>query len=221
MVDQSAKAYSIRLNEVLDYRNFPKLNNGRLSEFSDLLELSLATVSPWVHGDSKPNKTNRKRIAEKLQVSQEWLDNGFGDMNPSPVSNDKEINLIDFIEIENIHNWKDTGNISKQPYKIRKTLSKNTFATKTNDDSMWPIFPNGSIIFIKPTSTCNNKWYMAAHIISENKNIIRQYIDAGNGDLFLKPLCGNDHPYLVNQDIIPIGIIEYAEVTIDIDQHPD
>ena len=220
MVDKSAKAYGERLNEVLDYRNFPKLNNGRLSEFAELLESSLATVSPWVHGESRPNKTNRKKIAENLKVSQEWLDTGYGTMNPSPVSSEKEINLISFIEIDDIHNWKNADINLRQPYKIQKTLSKNTFATKLTDNSMWPIFPIGSTVFIKPTTICNNNWYMAAHIISENRNIIRQYINAGSGDLFLKPLCGNDHPYLINQDIIPIGIVEYAEVTIDVDQYP-
>ena len=68
----------------------PQKNKGRTEKLAKLIGVSKMTVSYWFDGKFLPSKNKREMIANELNVSQNYLEFGFGGMGDTIFLNECE-----------------------------------------------------------------------------------------------------------------------------------
>ena len=76
--DEEVQAFSDRLNELLDARNFPAKGKGRQVELGKRYSLTQKAVRKWVEGEGLPETVRLIQIARDFGCNFEWLATGVG-----------------------------------------------------------------------------------------------------------------------------------------------
>ncbi len=144
------KDFSKRLNDALDKAGFPPKNKGRIKLLAEMMGLSHRGAGKWLNGETVPPAKKIYFLAEKLNISVEWLCFGKGNMiresgalgtNPP----DLMFKDIPFYTLEDLNNPYRTP---LQRIPCFTPSSNKTFAIKIDSEAMFPRIPAGSIIFV-------------------------------------------------------------------------
>ncbi|KTC99396.1 LexA family transcriptional regulator [Legionella erythra] len=141
--------FAERLNFCLDKEGFPPKNRGRIQLLAEMVGLTHRGASKWVNGESTPPHKKFAALAKKLNVNEQWLRTGEGEMDLSAehLQDKSDSYLIDV----NIYT---TENILKEK-KIIKTIKcnlpykSNFFGIILDTEAMSPRFPSGTIVIFE------------------------------------------------------------------------
>lgn len=76
--DSEVQAFSARLNELLDAREYAPKGKGRQVELSRALKLSQQAARKWLEGEGMPELTRIIELAQLFHCHVEWLAAGRG-----------------------------------------------------------------------------------------------------------------------------------------------
>lgn len=74
------RTFSERLNISLDQLGFPPKHCGRIQQLAEMVGLSHRGAGKWISGESKPPAKKYPKLAELLNVNEQWLRTGEGQM---------------------------------------------------------------------------------------------------------------------------------------------
>lgn len=225
--EQARSAFSARLNEAMaDAGHKPY---GRASRLAEVFGVSTKGAGKWLKGESFPETSRIKTIADWLGVSTEWLLSGNGQKKPS-ISNDQTPttklpkNVEDGPEIRGsvpLISWVQAGdyaavvnNIEPHETELRIDVTcqvkKHTYALRVRGDSMEPLFPDGTIIIVEPELESMPGDYVIVRNGSEEATF-KQLIKDGS-DFYLKPLNTRYPIKPLPKNATICGVVRYAQM---------
>lgn len=146
--------FSERLNLCLDKEGFPPKHCGRIQLLAEMIGLTHRGASKWVNGQSTPPAKKYASLAQKLNVSEEWLASGKGSMLGNEPSKRLSLvnGLIQEVVIFNMNELLLTqpNNATSMPCVL--PYKGNFFGITLETEAMSPRFPNGSIIIFDKES---------------------------------------------------------------------
>lgn len=180
------KDFRERFNLVLDNCGIPPRNQGRIQTIADMFLLSHAGAGKWVNGLSIPSKARLKDIANRFNISYEWLAYGKGQMTTQ-----KELPMQDYTALKKLPIL--TFNEAPQYEKILrnfmgqyinldiKDISDECFVLFSIGTAMSGRFPEGTMLIVEPNVKAEDGDYVLAEISKLPEAIFRQYIYGETG----------------------------------------
>jgi len=219
MMKINCTEFAYRLNKSCDLNDIPPKNKGRISYIAKLMSVSERSVSGWLESNPDKNylpaKNKRAILAEKLNVSLEYLEYGIGSIRPDGGNEIVNIkNTLPVFSFDNlsIHNFMNLDVPKKDITKYNLVLTNNAFITHHNDESMTPLFSNGAEVIVDTKNQYKSGSFVIAQNISENEIFIRQYIST-DFKSFLSAFNPMYPPMEVNDNIRIIGQIVHSVST--------
>ena len=144
----NSSTFSERLNICLDKEGFPPKNCGRIQSLAEMVGLTHRGASKWVNGQSTPPAKKYASLAQKLNVSEEWLRTGNGAMLGSTPSErvSRAKGLIQYVVIFTMNELMSPPKEDLTPIPCMMPYKGNFFGITLETEAMSPRFPNGSII---------------------------------------------------------------------------
>lgn len=171
------------------------------SDVAAAVKLSRGAVSLWLSGGIKSLKAETASKLEALTgYNATWIATGKGDKmsnqsNVQPVTTRNRVPLISWVAAGNLEEVQDMyqpGEADDWPDTQLK-MGKNSFALLVDGDSMTnPIpgdvtFPNGTVILVDPSKSCDAGDFVVAKDVSTQKATFKKLVLDG-GRWYLKPL---------------------------------
>ncbi len=204
MASKESIEFAERLKSALDSAGYPKKGKGRLGALSELFGVSSQAVARWLTGEIYPTKRIND-IAQKLNVSANWLLTGQGAMDP----NNRTIALPGQSGMKDIaqYNWKQIPVIDWQRAKTWRAdplviddsnLEQSIWVSVDNeadhfaviapadDDAMQPRFAGGEIIVLDPSIKPSNNQQVLIHWCKEDILLSGYYTQVGT-DEYVRP----------------------------------
>lgn len=97
-IDPENVAFSERLNELLDQRNFSEKNRGRQVDLAKKYGLVQQSVGKWLKGEGMPKTTQMIKIARDFRCNFEWLALGTGPRDADPLVYSPHMELLQRME---------------------------------------------------------------------------------------------------------------------------
>ena len=76
--ESQRQAFSVRLARALDIAGYPPMQKGRADRLASEMRVSAKTASNWLTGAKLPQLDRMIELAERMQISFEWLATGRG-----------------------------------------------------------------------------------------------------------------------------------------------
>lgn len=154
--------FSDRLNICLDKEGFPPKNRGRIQLLAEMVGLTHRGASKWINGESTPPLKKFASLAKKLNVNENWLRTGEGQMEESKTfAAQKETTsyLIDVNIYDPAHMLMDNPVILNT---IPCALPHEGifFGIPLDTEAMSPRFPKGSIIILSQTDASDGDFVL-------------------------------------------------------------
>lgn len=205
------KAFAERLDEACDSYGLPQKNKGRSEQLSQIVGVSKMTVSYWFDGKFLPSRAKRELIADKLNVSQNYLEFGYGELHDTALN--RRLKKVDFKFVSK-GKYNEERIFDNYPVISVEIDSEypDAFATTIYDDAMYPIYPRETIVIIDPNSSIRNNSIVAFFNKNKQEIIIRQYIDAG-AKKFLIPINNDYETYQITENVKVIGLVVYVQMS--------
>lgn len=143
--------FAERLNFALDKEKFPPKNKGRIQLLAEMMGLTHRGASKWINGETHPPAKKYSALAQKLNVSEQWLKEGLGSISckqkesPSMMHANANTTFVPLYAVEELENDKKT------PLKMISSdlpATENVVAIKLESEAMFPRFPSGTIIIL-------------------------------------------------------------------------
>ena len=96
--EEEIRAFSDRLNQLLDARGFAAKGKGRQVELAKRYDLTQKGVRKWVEGEGLPETARMMQIARDLQCNFQWLAQGTGPRDVDPSAYSPEMELLQRME---------------------------------------------------------------------------------------------------------------------------
>lgn len=171
--------FSDRLNLCLDKEGFPPKNRGRIQLLAEMVGLTHRGASKWVNGETEPPSKKFSSLARKLNVNEQWLQTGEGDMLeisnsilnqiPSTQASVPLYNMESFLKNKKIEKYIDCC----------FSYTGNFFALTLDTEAMSPRFPKGCII-IFDTAKAKDGDFVLVNFPDYPSPIFRQLFIIGN-----------------------------------------
>lgn len=123
-------------------------------------------------------------IALALSVSPEWLKTGKGSMTVSAEPR-TDVHAIRVLPMQCIDGMAQSSEVLL----ISAAYPASCFAVRLDNDSMEPLFPEGSLLIFDPEKKPNNKDFVLFSLAHAKQRYFRQYFKEGN-DCYLKAIDG-------------------------------
>lgn len=181
-----SKGFSERFNKILDKHGLPPRNQGRIQIISDMFLLSHAGAGKWINGLSTPSKTRLKDIANRFNVSYEWLAFGKGQMEHEKAASTTDHTILKKLPIltfnEAAKHEQILQNFMGQYINLDvENISENTFAIYSIGTAMSGRFPEGTLLIVDPDAKASDGDYVLALISKLPEAIFRQLIYGETG----------------------------------------
>lgn len=221
MID-SLQAFSDRLNEALDLRNYPPFRKGRINYVQEVFCISRSAANKWLHGKVLPHPKARKALANKLGVSLTWLETGVGsltDVNQEDHSASNQVLEIPLLDLEEVYNYKEmlkkneSFEINSEKIIISNTHSKSCFAVTIVGKAMLPKFNAGDLLIVDPTQRVEDGDFVIASSPLLPEAIFRQFI-VGSGGSFLISINPKFEPIKLTKDCCLFGKVVETRVKL-------
>lgn len=179
--------FSERLNICLDKEGFPPKNCGRIQLLAEMVGLTHRGASKWVNGQSTPPAKKYHSLAQKLNVSEEWLKSGEGHMLGSEASErvsrarglPQDVVISTVNELISAKKSDQTSMPCVLPYK------GHFFGITLETEAMSPRFPNGSIIIFDDEAIPKDGDFVLVQTEELPEPIFRQLLIMGSSRYLL------------------------------------
>jgi len=94
---------------------------------------------------------------------------------------------VPILSAQQAKNWVNKTQIDAEQIWIDNKYSQETYAIITADSSMYPLFPQGTLLLIDPIKSPKDRSYVLVSINDHDETIFRQLLIDGNHQ-YLKPL---------------------------------
>ena len=209
------QAFCERFNEALDTNGIPPRHQGRIQFVAEMFMLSHAGAGKWVNGLSLPAKRKRRDIAERLNVSYDWLEFGHGEMRAaqqSAVIGASALPVLSFHDVVNYH--EHIRHYVGSTVTVDASVSDEAFVVHNHGPAMSGRFPEGTILVFDPQKKPQDGDYVLAVVKQLPEAIFRQLVVAETG----KYLYAHDPRYkthkIVRDDIIVAKMVQ-AKMNFD------
>lgn len=167
--------FAARFNKALDIYGVPLKNYGRSLTVAEMFSLTQRGAARWVNGEVLPPKERRRRIADKLGVSYEWLEFGRGE--PTLQYNDNNtVRSIPLIEMKDARDYQRIlSNFSGRRVTMETLGSVMTFMVRLTGKAMEPRVAEGSVLVVDPLAQPLDGSYVLAVVGSNPDAIFRKY----------------------------------------------
>ncbi|MEY8205430.1 MAG: helix-turn-helix transcriptional regulator [Bermanella sp.] len=149
-------AFSRRLNKLLDNIDYPPKNQGRQGAMAKDFGVSQKGARKWLEAESFPKPSRMMEMAEKYNVSYEWLSTGQGDAtSKKPATLD-----VPVLSAEQVRDFLTLKTLPKE-YKTIPELQPGTahvaFGWAEESQQFEPAIMAGAIYYILPMKVMNVK----------------------------------------------------------------
>lgn len=181
-----SKAFSERFNTILDLQGIPPRNQGRIQIVADMFLLSHAGAGKWVNGLSTPSKARLKDIANRFNVSYEWLAFGKGNMELEAKVPKADYTMLVKLPILTFNEAAKYEQILKnfmgQHINLDiEGISDESFAIYSIGTAMSGRFPEGTLLIVDPNAKPADGDYVLALISKLPEAIFRQLVYGETG----------------------------------------
>tara|TARA_R110002167_G_scaffold202339_1_gene406064 strand:- start:112 stop:762 length:651 start_codon:yes stop_codon:yes gene_type:complete len=201
--------FSARLNKILDLRNYPAKDKGRIVVFAKKAGVTPKAVSKWLNSESLPSRKNRERICDLEDINIEWLETGNGVISTEKTTDQRIFPILSIEESPNHNNLVRSS--PKHSFEITHVINDKSFVIYASEDSMSPVFDKGSILFIDPDQKdlVDGKFYLI-HTKEEKSTVIRQCVIASNNNVFFTAFNSEYSPIQYSSKNTVIGKVVYS-----------
>ncbi|MEM9103730.1 MAG: XRE family transcriptional regulator [Pseudomonadota bacterium] len=179
--------FTERLNTALDKAGFLPKQRGRIQQLAELMGLTHRGAGKWLSGETCPPTKKLARLADKLNVREDWLRTGEGDMINAEKFQHSQIippkTAVPVYPLEQLNN-PERKSIESIECNVASS-SQHLFAVKLDTEAMSPRFPQGTLLICDEKKTPKDGDFVLINFDTYPLPIFRQlFISGGTYYLF-------------------------------------
>jgi SOS-response transcriptional repressor LexA len=183
VLNMKDKSFSERLNIALDKEGFPQKNRGRIQLLAEMVGLSHRGASKWVNGETCPPAKKYFDLAKKLNVREEWLRTGQGQMTDEPADAGTFSYPSSSLTSVPVYHTENFFSSDKKPIKhvsCDLPAKGELFAIMLETEAMSPRFPVKSVIIFDTQKKFEDGDFVLVNFDNYPAPIFRQLLIIGS-----------------------------------------